>query len=92
MLIRKDNHGLYIRSRWYSKKLGMTSDPAYRPGNFNGHTHVWDTSEAGLAEGDKPQTSHVNGAPFVGIKLANGKNAYWGSYSRTEGDFAEESK
>lgn len=90
MIIRKDKHGLYIRSRSYSKSLGLTSDPAYRPGYFNGHSHAWNTTDAGLQQGNKPKTNHVNGAPFVRIKLDNGDVAYWGSWGRKEGDFAEE--
>lgn len=90
MKIRKDQHGLYIRSRWYSKKLGETDHPAYRPGTFSGHSHAWDTTDAGLQEGDNPKTAHVNGAPFIRIKLDNDNVAYWGSYGRTQGDFAEE--
>lgn len=89
MKIRKDQHGLYIRSRWYSVKLEETHHPAYRPGTFNGHSHAWNTTDAGLKEGDTPKTSHVNGAPFVRISLPNGEVAYWGSYNRAEGDFAE---
>jgi hypothetical protein len=89
MLIRKDKHGLYIRSRWYSKRLGLTDDPAYRPGYFSGHSHAWDTSSTGLNEGDKPKTSHVNGAPFIKITRADGSVAYWGSSGRDLGDFPE---
>lgn len=87
MLIRRDKHGLYIRSRWHG--LHEDGDPAYRPGYFNGHSHVWDTTDAGLQAGDNPTTVHVNGAPFIKIKLPTGALAYWGSYNRKEGDFPE---
>ena len=90
MIIREDKHGLYIRGRNYSKKYNTINDPAYRPGYFSGSSHVWNTSDAGLKAGDKPQATHVNGAPFVRIKLADGKIAYWGSRNRQEGDFKEE--
>lgn len=86
MKIRSDKHGLYIRSRWHS--IDKT-EPAYRPGFFNGHSHAWDTSQAELKEGDNPPTSHVSGAPFIRIKLKD-KVVYWGSHNRQEGDFAEE--
>ena len=90
MKIRKDKHGLYIRSRFYSKKLNMTHYPAYRPGYFSGYSHAWNTTDAGLQEGDNPKTAHVNGEPFVKITMPDGSNVYWGSYDRAEGDFAEE--
>lgn len=86
MKIRKDAHGLYIRSRWYS--VNKTS-PAYRPGDFPGHSHAWDTTDAGLKNGDNIKTTHVAGAPFVRITLPNGSKVYWGSSGRTEGDIAE---
>lgn len=86
MLIREDNHGPYIRSRWYSHDR---TAPAYRPGNFPGHSHTWNTTDAGLKAGDKPKTKHVAGSPFVRIILADGSEAYWGSYGRHEGDYAE---
>lgn len=86
MMIREDKHGLYIRSRWHSYDKEAT---AYRPGDFPGHSHVWDTTDAGLKPGDKPHTVHVSGAPFVRITLADGREVYWGSYRRTEGDFPE---
>lgn len=90
MLVRKDKHGLYIRSRWYSKRLGETDHPAYRPGEFRGHSHAWDTCSGGLSEGDKPKTSHVSGAPFIKITLDSGRVIYWGSDGREEGDYKEE--
>jgi len=89
MKIRKDKHGLYIRSRSYSKKLDRTDDPAYRPGTFSGYSHARDTTDAGLKEGDNPNATHVNGEPFVRITMPDGSEVYWGSYGRTEGDFAE---
>lgn len=90
MKIRKDKHGLYIRSRWYSKQFNETHHPSYRPGTFRGYSHAWNTTDAGLKEGNNPKTKHVNGEPFVRIVLSDGSYAYWGSYNRTEGDFAEE--
>jgi hypothetical protein len=87
MLIRKDKHGLYIRSRWHSVDK---DEPAYRPGDFPGHSHAWNTTEAGLKAGDKPSAVHVSHAPFVRITLADGTKVFWGSHNRTEGDFAEE--
>jgi hypothetical protein len=92
MKIRKDKHGLYIRSRWYSKKLGSINDPAYRPGTFSGYSHAWNTNDAGLKEGDNPKTAHVNGEPFVRITMLDGSKVYWGSYGRIEGDYPEEQK
>jgi hypothetical protein len=88
MKIRKDRHGLYIRRRGYNVVKSM---PAYRPGTFPGYSHAWNTTEAGLSEGDNPKSSHVAGAPFVRIIMPDGSKVYWGSYGRTEGDFAEES-
>lgn len=90
MKIRKDCHGLYIRSRWYSKRLGSSNDPAYRPGDFPSHSHAWNTTDAGLKEGDNLKTAHVNGAPFIRITMLDGNKVYWGSYGRTEGDYPEE--
>jgi hypothetical protein len=87
MIIRKDKHGLYIRSGWY---LADKSATAFRPGDFSGHSHAWNTTEAGLKEGDKPKTSYVNGTSFIRIKMPDGSKVYWGSYGRTEGDFSEE--
>lgn len=89
MIIRKDIHGLYIRGRHYSKALGMTDEPSYRPGYFPGDSHAMDTTDAGLQEGDKPKTSHMAGSPFVRIKMSDGRKVYWGCYGRAEGDFAE---
>ena len=86
MKIRKDKHGLYIRSRWY---IVDKNAAAYRPGNFSGYSHAWNTTDVGLNDGDNPKTSHVDGEPFVCITLADGSKVYWGSYKRTEGDFAE---
>ena len=86
MKIRRDKHGLYIRSGWYSVDKNAT---AFRPGDFPGHSHAWNTTEAGLKEGDSPKTSYVNGTSFIRIKFPDGTKAYWGSYGRTEGDFAE---
>jgi hypothetical protein len=83
MLIRSDKQGLYIRSR------GGKSETPYRPGNFVGHSHAHDTTEAGLKAGDNPRTVHVSGAPFVRIHLPNGRIALWGSYGREAGDFHE---
>jgi hypothetical protein len=87
MKIRKDRHGLYIRGRGYGLE---NPGPEYRPGDFLGYSHAWNTTDAGLAEGDNPKTAHVNGEPFVKITLTDGSKVYWGSYGRTEGDFAEE--
>lgn len=84
MLIRKDKHGLYIRGR---NGPGEAHKDPYRPGEFRGHSHAWNTTEAGLKEGDNPKTSHVNGAPFIKITLDDGTFAYWGSWQRAEGDF-----
>jgi hypothetical protein len=92
MKIRKDRHGLYIRGRGYSKQFGRVDDPSYRPGNFLGYSHAWNTTEAGLLEGDNPKTAHVAGEPFVRITMPDGSKVYWGSYGRTEGDFAEEAR
>jgi hypothetical protein len=86
MRVGRDKHGLYIRSRWYS--IDKTK-PAYRPGTFNGRSHAWNTTEAGLKVGDKPFTNHIEGAPFIRIELPDGSMAYWGSHGRTEGDFIE---
>ncbi len=86
MKIRKDTHGLYIRSRWYSVEKDAA---AYRPGDFPGYSHAWDTTDAGLNDGDDLKTAHVNGASFIRITLPNGRKVYWGSDGRTEGDFAE---
>ena len=82
MLIREDKYGLYIRGRDVNVK-----ESPYRPGDFRGHSHAWNTTDAGLKAGDKPKTSHVNGAPFIKITLDDGTFAYWGSWQRTEGDF-----
>jgi hypothetical protein len=87
MKIRKDKNGLYIRSRWY---IVDKNSPAYRPGHFLGYSHAWDTTDAKLQEGDNPKTTHVAGEPFVRITMADGNKVYWGSYNRTEGDYAEE--
>lgn len=87
MKIRKDKHGLYIRGRYFSIDK---NDPAYRPGDFSGHSHAWNTTDAGLKDGDNPKSAHVNGAPFVRITMPDGSKVYWGSYGRTEGDFAED--
>ena len=76
MKIRKDRHGLYIRSRGYSKKYGRTDVAAYRPGTFNGYSHAWNTTDAGLQEGDNPKTAHVNGEPFVRITMLDGSKVY----------------
>ena len=89
MKIRKDKHGLYIRSRWY---IAHKDDPAYRPGDFPGYSHSWNTTDAGLVEGDKPKTVHMDGEPFVRITMPDGSKVYWGSWRRTEGDFAEEAQ
>lgn len=86
MLIRKDHHGLYIRSRWYNND---ETEPAYRPGDFPGYSHAQNTSDAGLQEGDALKTSHVTGEPFVCIHLTDGSKVYWGSFGRTQGDFYE---
>jgi len=87
MKIRKDKHGLYIRSGWY---LADKSAKAFRPGDFSGHSHAWNTTESELKEGDNPKTSYVNGTSFIRITMPDGRNAYWVSYGRTEGDFSEE--
>ncbi len=87
MIIREDKHGLYIRSGWY---MADKSAKAFRPGDFSGHSHAWNTTEAGLKKGDKPKTSYVNGTSFIRIKMPDGSKVYWGSYGRTEGDFPEE--
>lgn len=89
MLVREDKHGLYIRSRWW---LADRDSPAYRPGNFPYHSHALNTTAAGLKAGDNPKTAHVDGAPFIRITLDDGTEVYWGSYQRTEGDFAEPNK
>lgn len=89
MKIRKDRHGLYIRGRFYSVDK---TDIAYRPGTFPGHSHAWNTSDAGLKAGDNPKSAHVNGEPFVRITMPDGSTVYWGSYGRTEGDFAEDAQ
>ncbi len=81
MKIRRDSHGLYIRNR---------EEHAYRPGDFIGYSHAWNTTDAGLNDGDDPKTSYVSGTPFVRITLDDGSKVYWGSYDRTEGDFAED--
>lgn len=86
MLIREDRHGVYIQSRWGKE------DFPYRPGEFVGYTPVWNTGVNGLKAGDKPKTSHVDGAPFVKIWLEDGGFAYWGCYNRREGDFMANSK
>lgn len=86
MKIRRDKHGLYIRSRWYAAHKDAA---AYRPGDFPGYSHSWNTTDAMLVEGDNPKTAHVDSEPFVRITLPDGTKTYWGSYSRTEGDFAE---
>ena len=86
MKIRQDKYGLYIRSGWYSVDKTAT---AFRPGDFLGHSHAWNTTEAGLKEGDSPKTAYVNGTSFIRITLTDGTKTYWGSYDRTEGDFAE---
>lgn len=80
MKIRRDSRGLYIRGR---------GEQAYRPGDFVGYSHAWNTTDARLNDGDNPKTSHVTGEPFVRITLADGSKVYWGSYGRTEGDFGE---
>ena len=87
MKIRRDSHGLYIRSRWY---IAHKDAAAYRPGDFPGYGHSWDTTDAGLNDSDNPKTAHVDGEPFVRITLADGSKVYWGSYGRTQGDFAED--
>lgn len=87
MIIREDKHGLYIRSGWY---MADKSAKAFRPGDFSGHSHAWNTTDAGLKKGDKPKTSYVNGTSFIRIKMPDGSKVYWGSYGRTEGDFSEE--
>jgi hypothetical protein len=87
MKIRKDKHGLYIRSGWY---LADKSAKAFRPGDFSVYSHAWNTTEAELKEGDNPKTAYVNGTSFIRITMPDGRNAYWGSYGRTEGDFSEE--
>lgn len=86
MKIRKDKHGLYIRGRGYSLKKGAAE---YRPGEFVGYSHAWNTTDAGLVEGDNPKTAHVIGEPFIRIAMPDGSKVYWGSYGRTQGDFAE---
>jgi len=83
MLVRRDKHGLYIRNR------GGKNYAPYRPGTFKDSSHVWNTGEAGLKEGDKPKTRHVTGEPFVKIWLPNGSFAYWGCYGREEGEYKE---
>jgi hypothetical protein len=87
MKIRKDNHGLYIRSRFYTVDK---NDPAYRPGEFASYSHVYDTNDGGLKEGDSVKASHVSQAPLIKIRLENGRVLFWGSHGRTEGDFPEE--
>jgi len=86
MKVRKDCHGLYIRSRSYSADR---TSPAYRPGTFSSYSHVWNTGAVDISFGDMPKTNHVDQAPFVCIVLDNGNIVYWGSYGRSEGDFAE---
>jgi len=87
MIIRRDKHGLFIRSRWWSANK---TAPAYRPGHFPGHSHAWETTRALLQEGMKLKTTHVDGAPFVRINMKGGRNVYWGSCGRDEGDYPEE--
>lgn len=87
MKIRKDKHGLYIRSRWY---IAHKDSAAYRPGDFPGYSHSRNTTDAGLNAGDTPNTVHVDGEPFIRITLSDGTTVYWGSYNRTEGDFGED--
>jgi hypothetical protein len=89
MKIRQDSHGLYIRSRWY---IAHKDSPAYRPGDFPDYSHSWNTTDAGLNAGDNPKTAHVDGEPFIRITLSDGTTVYWGSYNRTQGDFAEDKK
>jgi len=87
MKVRKDKHGVYIRSRGYGVDKNAC---AYRPGYFSGYSHARDTTDAGLIEGDNPKTNHVSGEPFVKITLLDGGTVYWGSYGRAGGDFPEE--
>lgn len=85
-IIRKDQHGLYIRGRFYS---ASSADLPYRPGTFSSYSHALNTSEGGLKEGDHVKSNHVHGSPLVRIKLLDGTVLHWGSYGRSEGDFPE---
>lgn len=72
MLIREDDKGLFIQSRW-----GKDSPP-YRPGPLPGWDHVYKTLACGLKKGDNPKTRHVDGAPAIYITLESGEKIVWG--------------
>lgn len=75
MLIRKDDRGLYIQSRWGA---GDTNGH-YRPGNLIGYAPIYRMDDGGLKEGDNPKTAHVDGTPLVKITLPDGVVLYWGT-------------
>ena len=82
--IYSDKHGLYLKCA-YSPYDGNPG--AFRPGDFIGHSHAWNTSDAGLSAGMRVHARHVEGTCFMRIKMPDGTLRYWGCYRRTEGDF-----
>ena len=91
--IRKDTHGLYVRTD------GSVFRPVLTPHSYPVCQPLWRTSANGhpyepdatlFVEGEAVKARHVSQTPFASITTADGRKAFWWSHGMYMGKKSDE--